>query len=125
MSTIKANNIEEATSGGATYFLNRAWVNFNGSGTVSIRDDGNVSSLTDMGTARYKTNWSTAFANTNYCVTGQGRDTVGGSALPYTLSGASVVAGSSVVNTGFVDCRAVTTSDALRDSDIIMLLGIN
>ena len=40
MSTLKANNIQEATSGGATYYLNKAWVNFDGTGTVSIRDDG-------------------------------------------------------------------------------------
>ena len=46
-----------------------AWVNFNGSGTVSIRDDFNVSSITDSGTGAYKVNMSNALSNTNYAVT--------------------------------------------------------
>ena len=53
MSTLKVNTLEEATSGGATYFTAKAWVNFNGTGTVSIRDDGNVDSITDNGTGDY------------------------------------------------------------------------
>ena len=53
MSTLKVNTLEEATSGGATYFTAKAWVNFNGTGTVAIRDDGNVSSITDNGTGDY------------------------------------------------------------------------
>ena len=66
MSTIKANNIEEVTSGGATYFLSKAWVNFNGTGTVSIRDDGNVSSITDHTTGKYTVNTSTAMPSANF-----------------------------------------------------------
>jgi hypothetical protein len=48
----------------------RAWVNFNGTGTVSIRDDYNVSSITDNGTGDYTVNFSTAMANTNYAPAG-------------------------------------------------------
>lgn len=47
----------------------KAWVNFNGTGTVAIRDSFNVSSITDNGVGRYTINFTTAFADTNYCVT--------------------------------------------------------
>lgn len=46
----------------------KAWVNFNGSGTVSIRDDGNVSSITDNGTGDYTVNYSNNVASANYSV---------------------------------------------------------
>lgn len=48
----------------------RAWVNFNGTGTVAIRSSLNVTSITDNGTGIYTINFSSAFANTNYCLTG-------------------------------------------------------
>jgi hypothetical protein len=66
MSTLKVNTLEEATAGGATYFTAKAWVNFNGTGTVAIRADGNVSSITDEGTGQYKANFSTSFSDGNY-----------------------------------------------------------
>lgn len=43
-----------------------AWVNFNGTGTVAIRDSYNVSSITDNGTGDYTINFATALANANY-----------------------------------------------------------
>jgi hypothetical protein len=44
----------------------RAWVNFNGTGTVAIRGSGNVSSITDNGTGDYTVNFTTAMPDTNY-----------------------------------------------------------
>jgi hypothetical protein len=44
----------------------RAWVNFNGTGTVAIRASGNVSSITDNGTGYYTLNFTTALPNVNY-----------------------------------------------------------
>jgi hypothetical protein len=46
----------------------RAWVNFNGTGTVAIRASGNVSSITDNGTGNYTVNFTTAMTDANYCV---------------------------------------------------------
>ncbi len=46
----------------------RAWVNFNGTGTVAIRASGNVSSITDNGTGDYTVNFTTAMADANYAV---------------------------------------------------------
>ena len=54
----------------ATAFGCRAWVNFNGTGTVSIRASGNVSSITDGGTGRYTINFTTAMPDANYSING-------------------------------------------------------
>ena len=52
----------------ATAYGVRAWVNFNGTGTVSIYDSGNVSSITDLGSGKYTVNFSTAMTDLNYAV---------------------------------------------------------
>lgn len=44
----------------------RAWVNFNGTGTVAIRASGNVTSITDNGVGDYTVNMTTAMPDTNY-----------------------------------------------------------
>jgi hypothetical protein len=53
-------------SGAAPLFMARAWVNFNGTGTVAIRASGNVSSITDNGTGDYTVNFTTAMPDANY-----------------------------------------------------------
>ena len=56
-------------SGSAPMYACRAWVNFNGTGTPSIRASGNVSSITDNGVGDYTINFSTAMQDPNYAVT--------------------------------------------------------
>lgn len=53
-------------SGTAPLYMCRAWVNFNGTGTVAIRASGNVSSITDNGTGDYTVNFTTAIVDANY-----------------------------------------------------------
>ena len=55
----------------ATAYGCRAWVNFNGTGTVAIRASGNVSSITDNGTGNYTINFTTAMPDANYSVATQ------------------------------------------------------
>jgi hypothetical protein len=50
----------------------KAWVNFNGTGTVAIRASYNVSSITDNGTGDYTVNFTTALPDANYAVVGSG-----------------------------------------------------
>jgi hypothetical protein len=57
--------------GTAPVYAARAWVNFNGTGTVAIRASGNVTSITDNGTGDYTVNFTTAMPDANYCITGQ------------------------------------------------------
>ena len=47
--------------------LCKAWVNFNGTGTVAIRASYNVSSITDNGVGDYTVNFTTAMVDANYC----------------------------------------------------------
>ena len=53
-------------SGTAPSYSARAWVNFNGIGTVAIRDSGNVSSITDYALGQYGVNFTTAMPDVNY-----------------------------------------------------------
>ena len=68
MSTIRVDNFGPS-AGGTTYSargIAKAWVNFNGTGTIAARDSENVSSLTDNGAGDYTVNLTTALADANY-----------------------------------------------------------
>jgi hypothetical protein len=67
---ITAAKLSGAQSGSAPIYAARAWVNFNGTGTVAIRASGNVSSITDNGTGNYTVNFTTAMVDGNYSVLG-------------------------------------------------------
>jgi hypothetical protein len=67
--SITAAKLNGAQSGAAPIYAARAWVNFNGTGTVAIRASGNVSSITDNGTGDYTVNFSTAMPDANYAAT--------------------------------------------------------
>ena len=54
-------------TGSAPIYACRAWVNFDGNNT-NIRESGNVSSITDPGTGRYRVNFTTAMEDSNYAV---------------------------------------------------------
>lgn len=53
-----------------TGFACRAWVNFNGTGAVSIRGSGNVSSITDSGVGNYTVNFTSALPDATYAAVG-------------------------------------------------------
>lgn len=80
MSTLKVDTIQDQTASNsstpAEIYSGRAkvWVNFDGTGTVAIRQDFNVSSITDNGTGDYTINFSNALPDSGYCaVLGVGR----------------------------------------------------
>ena len=64
MSTLKVNTIQNTS--GVEVYTAKAWVNFNGTGTVAIRAAGNVSSITDNGTGDYTVNFTNAMPDANY-----------------------------------------------------------
>ena len=66
---ISLPTIIDSVTAAAPLYVCRAWVNFNGTGTVVIRASGNVSSITDNGTGDYTVNFTTAMPDANYCVT--------------------------------------------------------
>ena len=64
MSTAKFNTWQNPD--GTENYKCRAWVNFNGTGTVAIRAAGGVTSITDNGTGDYTVNFTTAMPNADY-----------------------------------------------------------
>jgi hypothetical protein len=78
MSTLKVTNIQDTSGGNSSTTaeikngIAKAWVNFNGTGTVAIRASFNVSSITDNGVGDYTVNFATALADANYAVFGSG-----------------------------------------------------
>lgn len=64
MSTAKFN--QWVNPDGTENYKCRAWVNFNGTGTVAIRASGNVASITDNGVGDYTVNFTTAMEDANY-----------------------------------------------------------
>ena len=79
MSTLNVGNITDGTNSVDTEKLSKgtaaAWANFNGTGTVAIRDSYNVSSITDNGTGLYTINLTNPLADTNYIVLGSATST--------------------------------------------------
>jgi len=64
--SITAAELSGAQNGSAPIYGARAWVNFNGTGTVAIRASGNVSSITDNGAGDYTINFTIAMSDANY-----------------------------------------------------------
>ena len=83
----------------ATAYGCRAWVNFNGTGTVAIRASGNVSSITDNGTGQYTINFTNALTDANYSAVGcagEANNAIGDrqlSTYPTSSSACKVVSG--------------------------------
>jgi hypothetical protein len=81
----------------------KAWVNFDGTGTPAIRASYNVSSITDNGTGDYTINFTNAFADANYAISGAAGNTSGNNAgTPvqpvtnfYTTSSCRILVGNS------------------------------
>ena len=93
--------------------LAKAWVNFNGTGTVAIRASFNVSSITDNGTGDYTVNFTTALADANYAAPGSAGPT-SSQTRPYTMTPYSYATTSLSLNTHIVNSIApglVTDAD--------------
>tara|TARA_B110000977_G_scaffold176052_1_gene231318 strand:+ start:871 stop:1269 length:399 start_codon:yes stop_codon:yes gene_type:complete len=82
MSEIRATTISNSAGTGPISLTGqsaaKAWVNFNGTGTVAIRDSENVSSLTDNNTGLYTVNYTTSLSNDDYAVSGTAMGTFEG-----------------------------------------------
>ena len=76
--TIEAAKLSGGQSGSAPAFAVRAWVSFNGTGTVAIRASGNVTSISDNGTGSYNVNFTTLPSDGNYAISVVGSKTSGG-----------------------------------------------
>ena len=112
MSTLRVNTLQNTS--GVEVYTAKAWVNFNGTGTVAIRAAGNVSSITDNGTGDYTLNFTTALADANYSVSGIIGETAGlnfGNAALTAPTSFSYNTGSVRVRTPYSDGNGLMTAN--------------
>jgi hypothetical protein len=89
----------------------KAWVNFDGTGTVAIRAQYNVSSITDNGTGDYTVNFTTAMVDANYSVVvscGDGSNSFGGTRVPFATP-----------TTSSVQIGTTSATNTLADRDFV------
>lgn len=112
--TLTTPNIDSAqfatVSGTAPLYACRAWVNFNGTGTIAIRASGNVTSLTDNGVGDYTVNFTTAMPDANYSAVFSASGVITGSTY-------GLAAGPVVWNTSSIRLRT-TMSTTYYDGDV-------
>ena len=122
MSTIKANTLLHSDGTTTTQpsipalddRMVKAWVNFNGTGTIAIRDSYNVSSLTDDGVGDAVINFATNMANTNFV-------TVAAASDPQ-ISTTDNMASSYEWSTSYVKIGINNNAGALRDRAYINVI---
>jgi hypothetical protein len=108
--TLRSSTGVLATQNGMTGIA-KAWVNFNGTGTVAINSSFNVSSITDNGTGDYTVNFTTAMPNANYAATANAKRPAGSSDFPVIYT--------EVFTTGSVRISNVQPGTAFYDSSIV------
>ena len=92
MSTLKVNTIQDSSGSNSSTPAQieqgraKAWVNFNGTGTLAIRDSYNVSSVDDDSTGHFTINFSTAMTNVNYVISGTTGTTTGNNCFLFILT---------------------------------------
>lgn len=124
MSQIRVNDITD--SGGSwsstpqqiSQGRAKAWVNFNGQGTVSIRDDYNVNTISDNGTGIYTVNFSSSMPNANYSTTAQVRACGIVAGLYIEVVGNSTCGAPTTSST---TVRVITSGGSLNDSNYVYI----
>ena len=96
----------------ATAYGCRAWVNFNGTGTVAIRASGNVSSITDNGVGLYGVNLATAMPDANYSIAATCSRSGGTPAIAGPRQASDVASSVFIINT-------IHDGGAAVDSDVV------
>jgi len=112
-----ASSLSASNLGSAPHYAVRAWVNFNGTGTPSVRSSGNVSSITDNAVGNFTINFSTSMYDGLYCIAGVA------SANSSGAQGASVVSEAMTGSSGYSNkstsqCQILITdnnTDSLTD----------
>jgi hypothetical protein len=105
-------------TGSAPLYACRAWVNFNGTGTPSIRGSGNVSSVTARATGKYTVNFSTAIVDANYSMT----QAIGTNNDTDTAAHSIYISGTPGTTSANVNCTfANANSDGFQNRAYILL----
>jgi len=97
-------------SGTAPLYMCRAWVNFNGTGTVAIRASGNVSSITDNAVGDYTVNFTTAMPDANYSIVGSANPLYAANNSAFNINSSGPAASIGEIAPTVSACRIITTS---------------
>ena len=115
MSDIRANTISDASGNGPINLHKqsaaKAWVNFNGTGTVAIRNSQGVSGLVDNSKGNYDVNYTSNMSASDYSVT-----TAVGQISPFPIAQAYLAS----VSVGFVRLNTAQPSDYDYDLRLIV-----
>ena len=117
MSTITVTNIKATgeTTSRAVSGVAAAWVNFNGTGTVAIRDSQGVSGLVDNGTGNYTISYSNSFSSVNYVVVGTNTEDSGVTSSIYGIDDAHTYSTSATQIVNY-DQSGYTFGDTVRSN---------
>ena len=117
MSTIKVDTIKNTSN--VEVFTCKAWVNFNGTGTVAIRASGNVSSITDNSVGNYTVNFTTAMVDADYCFQGSSINVSTGTAS--FVVQAHTIAGVTTSSVRIINSYGTSASTGVgaRDTEIL------
>ena len=120
-SELRVNTLKDASGNNsiATSFVAqgsaKAWINFDGQGTIATRDSHNVSSIADDGTGQYTTSYTSNMATVNYAASGSNNRTglssttfINDTSWAATTGGISSATAES--NNNYLDCDAVLIS---------------
>ncbi len=125
LGSLSANdsNVKTAlnASGTAPIYACRAWVNFNGVGTVAIKGSGNISSVTDNGVGNYTVNFTTAMPDADFSVQCQAQTfTVNSSTFAWlrTNNTSSLSASNVTISTGLASLPGVKV-EILQDMEVV------
>ena len=123
MSTAKFNTWRNKD--GTENYKCRAWVNFNGTGTVAIRAAGNVSSITDNGTGDYTVNFTNAMPDANYVWSASARIDTSAADANFPIFGSARAAETASSFRVLTVLRTVaTTVGTLSDVDAIRVIVV-
>lgn len=99
-----------SSDGTLEFYKCRAWVNFKGTGTVAIRESGNVDSITDNGTGDYTVNFTNDMPDANYAFSIQTGGVVANEAYTHSKNAHTTLVGS-------IRVRVRNSSNALGDTE--------
>jgi len=109
-------------SGNPGIYACRAWVNFNGIGTVAIRDSGNVSSVSDISQGRYAIAFAQNMPHTDYAVSGITQRSVSYTTnLNPIVMGIRAEPGAGLSNSGFEITTHFTTNASQEDPIVVCI----
>lgn len=122
MSTLKLGTIATQDGTESTEVTNvvngsaKAWINFNGKGTIAIRRDFNVTSIVDNSTGDYTVNFATAMTDANYVVAGAVSTQYDSGVTPR-----STISEPTLLNTGSVRISCTYNANTKLDSEVVCI----